>query len=334
MAATATTIKVMAPGSELPGFSWWTNQNIVAVAQFNRERLSAFCKVADWMRAMVNSQGKCNALHGKVLANVFYEPSTRTSSSFHAAMLRLGGDVIHIAAGSSSAKKGETLQDTIRCLACYADVVVLRHPEKGSAARVAKYIRDDCPLLNAGDGAGEHPTQALLDFYTIYSEFKGNVEPLTVTFVGDLKYGRTVHSLAPLLALYNVKFNYVSPAALQMPDYVKAIVDGRSRSQHVTESLEDVIGDTDVLYVTRIQKERFPTIEEGKKFEGIYTISNDLMKLAKEHMIVMHPLPRVGEILEEVDADPRAAYFRQMRNGMLARMALLALVKGAVQLLL
>lgn len=246
-------------------------------------------------------------------------------------MKRLGGEVINVSASSSSAKKGETLQDTMRCLACYADCIVLRHPQKGSSDLASKYL--DVPILNAGDGAGEHPTQALLDLYTIYSELKKYPNNTHIALVGDLKYGRTVHSLVQLLALYkNVRLSYIAPDALQMPEYIeKAVSNIRSEtSQKRYSSLDDVISSVDVLYVTRIQKERFEKPEEYDKYKGSYVISNITLAKMKTNAVIMHPLPRVGEILEEVDSDPRAAYFRQMRNGMYVRMALLALVNGGI----
>ena len=290
------------------------------------------------MKDIVEKKGKTNLLEGKLLANVFFEPSTRTRCSFEAAMKRLGGDVVNISKSGSSAKKGETLQDTLRCLACYTDTIVLRHPEKGSAAFVSKYL--DKPLLNAGDGAGEHPTQALLDLYTIVSELKlKEPKDIHVALVGDLKYGRTVHSLVQLLALYSgIRLSYVAPDALQMPEYVKSAVTSIASNatsdgyiapiQKVYHSVDDIIDTADVLYVTRIQKERFEDPKEYEKHQGTFVITKATAERMKPASVIMHPLPRVGEILEEVDDNPRAGYFRQMKNGMFSRMALLALVNG------
>jgi len=316
---------------------WWKGQHVVSVKQFDIPKLKCLVEKAFEMKKLVETRGKANVLEGKVLANVFFEPSTRTRCSFEAAMKRLGGDVINISASGSSAKKGETLQDTIRCLACYTDTVVLRHPQKGSAALVSKYI--DIPLLNAGDGAGEHPTQALLDLFTIVSELKKYPDGAHVALVGDLKYGRTVHSLVQILALYSgVRLSYVAPDALQMPAYIEKAVDAIKTSKHVEgfkpatqkkyAMLDEVIDSVDVMYVTRIQKERFEDPKEYEKHKGAFVISKKTATSMKKGSVIMHPLPRVGEILEEVDDDPRAAYFRQMRNGMYTRMAILALVNG------
>jgi aspartate carbamoyltransferase len=278
------------------------------------------------MYGMVERVGTFDLLKGKVLTNLFYEPSTRTSSSFVAAIERLGGSVVQINNVTySSVSKGETLQDTVRTMESYTDAIVLRHPEKGSAALAAEAASK--PVINAGDGPGEHPTQALLDAYTIKEE-KGPLDGLTVTMLGDLKYGRTVHSLARLLTLYDVKLNYVSPDILRMPEYLIEDVEQAGIPQTQTADLDEVIADTDVLYVTRIQKERFEDPSQYDEVRDSYVITPETLTRAKDDMIVMHPLPRVGEIAVEVDSDPRAAYFRQMEYGMYVRMALLALVLG------
>jgi aspartate carbamoyltransferase len=222
--------------------------------------------------------------------------------------------------------KGESLPDTIRTLECYADVIVLRHPETGSAAIAAKAAKK--PVINAGDGVGEHPTQALLDTFTITEEL-GRLDNLTVTMLGDLKYGRTVHSLARLLSQFtNIKLNYVSPDILKMPKEVMDEVAAKNVPQAEFSSLEKVLPETDVLYVTRVQKERFEDPADYEKVKGAYVIDPEIMKAAKQDMIVMHPLPRVGEISPEFDDDPRAAYFRQMEYGLYVRMAVLAMVLG------
>jgi aspartate carbamoyltransferase len=300
--------------------------DILSVKQFDRESLGYIFEVAHEMEEMVRRVGTFDLLKGKILASVFYEPSTRTSSSFTAAMERLGGSVIPInEVRYSSVSKGESLPDTIRTLECYADVIVLRHSEVGSAALAARYASK--PIINAGDGVGEHPTQALLDLFTILEEMK-RVDGLTVTLLGDLKNGRTVHSLARLLSLFKVKINYVSPEILRMPAEVLAEVTEKGIPQREVTSLEEVLPETDVLYVTRVQKERFENPDDYEAVRGSYVIEPDLMKRAKDDMIVMHPLPRVGEIDMSFDADPRAAYFRQMEYGLYVRMALLALVLG------
>jgi aspartate carbamoyltransferase catalytic subunit len=306
----------------------WYGKDIISVKQFGRDDLEYVFGVAHEMRGMVERIGTFDLLKGKILANLFYEPSTRTSSSFTASMERLGGSVIPInEVKYSSVSKGESLPDTIRTLECYADVIVLRHPETGSAAIAAKAARK--PVINAGDGVGEHPTQALLDTFTIFEELSaGSVDGMTVTMLGDLKYGRTVHSLARLLSLFNVRINYVSPEILRMPKEVMDEVGEKGISQAEFNSLTEVLPETDVLYVTRVQKERFEDPADYEKVKGAYVIDPQIMKAAKQNMIVMHPLPRVGEISVDFDEDPRAAYFRQMEYGLYVRMALLAMVLG------
>ena len=306
----------------------WYGKDIISVKQFGRNDLEYIFGVAHEMRGMVERIGTFDLLKGKILANLFYEPSTRTSSSFTAAMERLGGSVIPInEVRYSSVSKGESLPDTVRTLECYADVIVLRHPETGSAAIAAKAARK--PVINAGDGVGEHPTQALLDTFTIFEELGvGQVDGMTVTMLGDLKYGRTVHSLARLLSLFKVKINYVSPEILRMPKEVMDEVAAKGIPQAEYTALEQVLPETDVLYVTRVQKERFEDPAVYEKVKGAYVIDPEIMKAAKQDMIVMHPLPRVGEISVDFDDDPRAAYFRQMEYGLYVRMALLAMVLG------
>jgi len=275
---------------------------------------------------MVRRVGTFDLLKGKILANLFYEPSTRTSSSFTAAMERLGGSVIPInEVRYSSVSKGESLPDTVRTLEAYVDVIVLRHPDTGAAALAAQYARK--PIINAGDGTGEHPTQALLDLFTIREEL-GRIDGLTVTMLGDLKYGRTVHSLSRLLTLYNVRLNYVSPEILRMPAEIIEEIRGHGAPQAEYSELEPVLADTDVLYVTRVQRERFADPAEYEIVKGAYVIGVDSLKGAKDRMVVMHPLPRVGEISMDLDDDPRAAYFRQVEYGLYVRMALLAMVLG------
>jgi len=300
--------------------------DILSVKQFQRKDLDYIFGVAHEMSEMVRRVGTFDLLKGKILANLFYEPSTRTMSSFTAAMERLGGSVIPInEVRYSSVSKGESLPDTVRTLECYADVIVLRHPEVGSVATAAKFTKK--PIINAGDGIGEHPTQALLDLFTILEEL-GHVDGLTITMLGDLKYGRTVHSLSRLLSLFDVKLNYVSPKILPMPEEVIKEVAEKNIVQKQYNTLDPVLAETDVLYVTRVQKERFEDLDSYEKVRNEFIISPEVMKGAKEKMIVMHPLPRVGEITMEVDDDPRAAYFRQMEYGLYVRMALLAIVLG------
>jgi aspartate carbamoyltransferase len=305
----------------------WYGKNILSVRQFSRSDLEDIFGVAHEMRTMVERVGAFDLLKGKILANLFYEPSTRTSSSFMAAMQRLGGAVIPISEVKySSVAKGESLPDTVRTLGCYADVIVLRHPEVGSAALAAQYAGK--PIINAGDGVGEHPTQALLDTFTIREEL-GRLDGLTVTMLGDLKYGRTVHSLARLLTQFSgIRLNYVSPGALRMPPDVMEEVAAKGLPQAEHSTLESVLPETDVLYVTRVQKERFEDPEVYEKVKNAFVIDPQVMKIAKREMIVLHPLPRVTEISRDFDDDPRAAYFRQMEYGLYVRMALLAMVLG------
>jgi len=221
--------------------------------------------------------------------------------------------------------KGESLPDTVRSLECYSDVVVLRHPEVGASALAAEYARK--PIINAGDGIGEHPTQALLDLFTIIEE-RGNPDGLTVTMLGDLKYGRTVHSLSRLLSLYRIKLNFVAPEILAIPPEILEELQQSGIPFQAYTSLDEPLPETDVLYVTRVQKERFDDPEEYEEAKGTYIITPETLEDAKDEMIIMHPLPRVGEISMTLDDDPRAAYFRQMEYGMYVRMALLAMVLG------
>ncbi len=304
----------------------WYGKSILSVKQFSKQDLKYIFEVAHEMREMVERVGTFDLLKGKILANLFYEPSTRTASSFTAAMERLGGSVIPInEVKYSSVAKGESLPDTVRSLECYSDVIVLRHPEVGASALAAQYARK--PIINAGDGIGEHPTQALLDLFTIIEE-KGQVDGLTVTLLGDLKYGRTVHSLSRLLSLYNIRLNFISPEILTMPREIIGELDQKGIPSQELRMLEEIIPETDVLYVTRVQKERFEDTKEYEKVKGTYIITPETLSVAKKDMIVMHPLPRVGEISMDLDVDPRAAYFRQMEYGMYVRMALLAMVLG------
>jgi aspartate carbamoyltransferase catalytic subunit len=306
--------------------SGFYGQDIISVRQFSRENLEYIFGVAEEMRAVVKRVGSTDLLKGHVVACVFYEPSTRTSSSFVAAMSRLGGSVIPInEVHYSSVTKGESLPDTIRTLESYADVIVLRHPEVGASQVAAEYARK--PVINAGDGVGEHPTQALLDLYTIQSELD-QIDGLHVAMVGDLRYGRTVHSLARLLCLYDVRMTFISPEILRLPLDVMNDVKSHDRPAHETYDVHDVIADVDVLYVTRVQRERFPDQTQYELVKDCYVITPELMEQAKQRMIIMHPLPRVSEISYALDDDPRAAYFRQMENGMYIRMALLAAVLG------
>ena len=266
-------------------------RHILSVKQFTQHDIYDLFSLAHEMRLQVERSGVVDILRGKVLCTLFYEPSTRTSASFEAAMKRCGGEVVSVTADRSSVQKGETLQDTIRTLACYGDAVVLRHPDVGSSQLAAKY--SPIPILNAGDGTGEHPTQALLDVYTIRSEL-GTVNGRSITLLGDLKNGRTVHSLVTLLCLYSVRLNFVSPASLAMPANVVSAARKAGVHVHECESLEEVLGETDVLYVTRVQKERFADEKEWEQVKDVYRVDHAVLSRAKEDVIVMHPLPRVN----------------------------------------
>ena len=268
------------------------------------------------------------ACRGKLLATLFFEPSTRTRLSFEAAMLRLGGQIITVAdPQTSSAAKGESLADTIRTVAGYADIIVMRHPKEGAAKLAA--LHSPVPIINGGDGAREHPTQTLTDLFTI-REYKGRLKDLTVAFCGDLRYGRTVHSLIKALACRkDNRFVLISPEELRLPDTVKEEVKNLGRVEvRELERMEGALGEADVLYMTRVQKERFFNEEDYIRLRDFYVLTRDRLREMKEDAIVMHPLPRVSEIAYEVDQDKRAVYFQQARLGVLARMALIASILG------
>lgn len=291
---------------------------------FSRAEIDHILQKAEALEPFA-SEKKSDLLAGKILAMLFYEPSTRTRLSFETAMRRLGGDTISmVSTEASSAAKGEMLADTIRVVGEYADVIVLRHPKEGSARMATG--RSEVPIINAGDGAGHHPTQTLLDLYTIKRE--SHLRNLNIVLIGDLKYGRTVHSLAYALSLYDAKISLVSPEQLQMPSEIKEDLKKRGINVFETTKLEDVVADADVLYVTRIQKERFPDPSEYQKVAGSYRISVGSLKNCKDDMIIMHPLPRVDEIDVDVDSTKHAKYFKQAFYGVPIRMAVLSLVLG------
>ncbi|MGD2066043.1 MAG: aspartate carbamoyltransferase [Candidatus Bathyarchaeota archaeon] len=299
-------------------------RDIVSIKDFTREEINYILKTAASMEQTAKKGS--NMLSGKILATLFFEPSTRTRLSFEAAMNKLGGTTIGFAEPKVAAiKKGENLADTIRVVENYADVLVLRHPLEGAARLAAEF--SDVPVINAGSGAEEHPTQALLDLYTILKE-KGTIDGLNITLMGDLRYGRTVHSLAYALSLYNVKLSLVSPDLLRMR---REVSDAIKQRINIVEgsAVEEVLPETDVLYVTRIQEERFPDPAEYAKVSGTYKIDLNTLEGAKKDLIIMHPLPRVDEIAHEVDDTPYARYFQQVWNGIVTRTALLALVFGA-----
>ena len=266
---------------------------------------------------------------GRLLATLFFEPSTRTRLSFEAAMLRLGGSCLGFAdPGSSSASKGESLADTVRMAASYSDAIVMRSPKEGAALLASRY--SSVPVINAGDGGHHHPTQTLTDLLTI-RQLLGKIDNLTVGFCGDLKFGRTVHSLAKALARYNkIKMIFISPVELVLPDYIKSILKKQNVEFTEKENLEKSMPEIDVLYMTRVQRERFFNEDDYIRLKDIYVLNKDKMAVGREKLIVLHPLPRVNEISVEIDADPRAAYFAQAKYGMYVRMALLASILGAI----
>ena len=286
------------------------NRHILSVSQFKRPDLHVLFTVAQEMRLAVQRSGVVPILASRVLCTMFFEPSTRTSASFDAAMQRLGGRTVVINTDHSSTQKGETLQDTIRTLGCYGDAIVLRHPDNESAATAAKF--SPVPIINGGNGTREHPTQAFLDLFTIREEL-GTVTGITVTFTGDLKYGRTVHSLVRLLQFYEVRVNLVAPPGLALPAEVREQLQASGQLATESETLTpEIVSRSDVLYSTRVQKERFASLEEYERLKDSFIIDNSVLKHAKRSMVIMHPLPRNKEISEEVDFDPKAAYFRQV----------------------
>ena len=301
-------------------------KDIISIKDFSKSDIDTILRYAKKMIPYAKGQRYTKLLDGKVLSSLFFEPSTRTRLSFESAMNRLSGRVIGFADPSAtSQKKGETLADTIRMADSYSDVIVLRHHLEGAARLAAEFA--DVPVINAGDGAGRHPTQCLLDLFTIETE-KKHIEGQKVVILGDLKYGRTVHSLAYALSLYGTDLTFVSPKSLQMPKELVNECKELGVTPSSTSKLEKVIQDADVLYVTRIQRERFPDAEEYNRVVGTYRINKDILENVKEDLIIMHPLPRVTEIAPEVDSTPYARYFQQAFNGVPVRMALLSLVTG------
>ncbi|MFA9422670.1 MAG: aspartate carbamoyltransferase [Sedimentibacter sp.] len=301
-------------------------KNLIEPMDLSLEELDELFKLSD--EIIANPIEYADVCKGKVLATLFYEPSTRTRLSFEAAMLRLGGSVMGFSSSdSSSASKGESVADTIRTIACYADIAAMRHPKEGAPMIAA--MSTDMPVINAGDGGHQHPTQTLTDLLTIRL-LKGKLNNFTIGLCGDLKFGRTVHSLIKALSRYeNVKFILVSPEELKIPDYIREeiLVKNNIEFEEV-ERLENVIGELDVLYMTRVQKERFFNEADYIRLKDSYIIDVKKLETAKKDMIIMHPLPRVNEISVEVDSDPRAAYFRQAKYGMFVRMALIMKLLG------
>lgn len=299
-------------------------KHVVSIEDLDNKRILAILKRAKQLVSIAEGKKKSKALDGKILATCFFEPSTRTRLSFESAMQRLGGTCIGFADPSATSHlKGETLTDAIRMVDGYADAIVLRHPREGSAKMASEASK--VPVINGGDGAGQHPTQTLLDLFTINEEM-GKLEGLNVGMLGDLRYGRTVHSLSQALDRFKTKFFFISPESLKMPTQV---TDELTNKWSTHDTLDDILSKLDVLYVTRIQKERFPDIEDYKSVAGAYRINADLLQNAKSKMRILHPLPRVDEIAPDVDNTKHAAYFRQAFNGVPVRMALLEELIGA-----
>jgi aspartate carbamoyltransferase catalytic subunit len=301
-------------------------RDIISIKDFTREEIDYILEIAEAMEPIAKKGS--DMLKGRILATLFFEPSTRTRLSFEAAMHKLGGSAIGFAEPEiTSVRKGENLADTIRVVENYADVIALRHPREGAARLAAEFAK--VPIINGGSGGEEHPTQALLDLYTVKKE-KGKIDGLSIAMVGDLRFGRTVHSLAYALSLYHVNLYFVSPPLLRMRREVLEAIKGKVNVVE-TSSLDEVVPDVDVLYVTRIQKERFPDPAEYMKVKGSYRISLETLGNAKQDLIILHPLPRVGEISPEIDNTSHARYFQQVWNGIIVRMALLALILGAIK---
>jgi aspartate carbamoyltransferase catalytic subunit len=301
-------------------------RDIISIKDFSKDEINHVFKVARNMEPLA-AKGS-DMLKGKILATLFFEASTRTRLSFESSMQRLGGSTIGFAeAEIASVRKGENLADTVRTVENYADVIAMRHPLEGAARLAAEFSK--VPIVNGGSGAEEHPTQALLDVYTMLKE-RGRIEGSKIALVGDLRYGRTVHSLAYALSLYDIELYLVSPETLRMRREVLQTIKERIQVTEKT-SLEKIVPMVDVLYVTRIQKERFPDPAEYAKVKGSYRIDLEALSDAKRNLIVMHPLPRVDEIAPEVDDTQYARYFQQVGNGIVVRMALLALILGAIK---
>jgi aspartate carbamoyltransferase catalytic subunit len=303
-------------------------RHIIEPGDLTTDEIDEICILAEQM--IVDSAAYRDVCRGKILAALFFEPSTRTRLSFEAAMQRIGGSVIGFSdAAVSSAVKGETLADTIRTVAAYADVIAMRNPKEGAALLASRYSR--VPVINAGDGGHHHPTQTLTDLLTIRA-LKGSFEGHTIGLCGDLKFGRTVHSLAKAMSRYpKNKFVLISPDELCIPDYITDQVFAKAGVEYTTSKrLEDVIGDIDILYMTRVQRERFFNEQDYIRLKDSYILDAEKMKLAKQNMIVLHPLPRVNEIASDIDDDPRAAYFKQVRYGMFVRMALISKLLGVL----
>lgn len=304
------------------------NRHVISVKDFSREEIDYILDTAEKLEPVAKGEKRLRLLDGKIIALLFFEPSTRTRLSFEAAVHRLGGQVLHLGSvEASSVMKGENLADTMRVISNYADIIVLRHPLDGSARMATEFA--SVPIINGGDGSVNHPTQTFLDLFTIRRE--SHLEGLKIAMAGDLKYGRTVHSLCHALSLYGAEMTFVSPPELRMPSEIVRDLQNNGISVKETDSLEEIIGDVEVLYMTRVQKERFLDPEEYEKVKNKLKITGDLLSTADPNLKILHPLPRVDEIFPEVDLTPHASYFKQAFYGIPIRMALLALATGVIE---
>ena len=296
------------------------NRSLVSISDYSKEEILDILHSAADFEASPNRK----TLDGKVVATLFFEPSTRTRLSFETAVNRLGGRVIGFSdAATSSSSKGETLNDTIRMVSCYADAIVMRHPLEG-AARYASEM-SPVPIINAGDGANQHPSQTLLDLYSILKT-QGTLENLTICLVGDLRYGRTVHSLLMAMSHFNPTFRFIAPDELKMPDEYKIFCNKNNIPYTETSELTDNFNDVDILYMTRVQKERFLDLMEYERVKNVYTLKNNMLVHSKPNLRILHPLPRVNEIDQDVDESPKAYYFQQAQNGLFVRQAIVSKV--------
>ncbi len=302
----------------------YLNTSILSSKQFDQPSLNKLFDLSDKMVPFFTGQEKTDLLKGKIMSTIFFEPSTRTRFSFEIAMQKLGGAVVSNSdmVKTSSVKKQETLYDTGKVLSQMVDLIVMRHPKPYTVMALDE--GSDVPVINAGDGVNDHPTQGLLDIYTIYKNFNKKIDGLKIGMVGDLKHSRVIHAQCNLLRNYDIEFVFISPKGLRIPSSIKRDI----KKYTETEDLYSVIGDVDVVSHTRIQEERFKTEEEYLKYKGVYVIDKKSMELAKQDMIILSPLPRVDELTKDVDDDKRAKYFEQVKNGVLLRMALITLVLG------
>ncbi|MBS2097585.1 aspartate carbamoyltransferase [Carboxylicivirga linearis] len=298
------------------------NKSLVSITDFSKDEIMRIVELAAEFEANPNQK----LLDGKVVASLFFEPSTRTRLSFETAITRLGGGIVGFSdSSSSSTTKGETLKDTTIMVSNYSDLIVMRHPLEGAARYASEQA--SVPIINAGDGANQHPTQTLLDLYSIYKT-QGTLDNLNIFLVGDLKYGRTVHSLLMAMSHFNTTFNFIAPDSLKMPDEYKLFLDSKGIKYYEHSEFTDIISAADILYMTRVQRERFSDPIEYEKVKNVYVLRNSMLNNTKDNLRILHPLPRVNEIHTDVDDNPKAYYFQQAENGVYARMAIIASILG------